>query len=219
MSKVKDEEKEKIIKKESFDNIDKIMNLDYANKFDIEDLLNRRLYLNDEVNEQIFDTIVYHILRYNRLDKGIPVKDRKPIILYINSPGGSVIDGYGVIDSIINSQTPIYTVNQASCFSMGFLIFIAGHKRYAMPHSEFLLHDGSSGFGFESTAKLKDRIEFETVQIENMTKEYIISHSNISEKLYDDRYRNEWYFLPDEGKKLGVVDFIVGKDCTIDDIV
>lgn len=219
MVKEKLEEKERLIKSENFDDIQKTMNLDYTNKFDIEDLLNRRLYLNDEVNEQILDTIVYHIMRYNRLDKGIPREERKPVILYINSPGGSVTDGFGLIDAIINSHTPIYTVNQAVCFSMGFLIFIAGHKRFAMPHSEFLLHDGSSGFGFESTAKLKDRIEFETVQIEGMTKEYILSHSSISEKLYDTKYRNEWYFLPEEGKGLGVVDYIVGKDCTIEDIV
>ena len=219
MNKIREEEKDNLIKCEQFDSIEKTMHLDYANKFEIEDLLNRRLYLNDVINEESLDTMVYHILRYNRLDKGLSPDERKPIILYINSPGGAVVEGYGVIDAIINSKTPVYTVNQAACFSMGFLIFIAGHKRYAMPHSEFLLHDGSSGFGFESTAKLKDRMEFETMQIEQMTKEYIIGHSNISEELYEEKYRNEWYFLPEEGKELGVVDYIIGKDCTIDDIV
>lgn len=218
MGKVTKEERDEFLNKEHLSDISKTMNLEYSNKFDIEDLLNRRLWLNSEVDEQVIDTLVYHILRYNRLDHGLDKAARKPIILYINSPGGSVPDGYGLIDAIVNSETPIYTVNMASCFSMGFLIFIAGHKRFSMPHSEFLLHDGSS-MGWDSTAKLKDRMDFEMVQLEGMTKQYIIDHTNIDEKLYDKKYRVEWYFLPDEGKKIGAVDYIIGKDCSINEIV
>ena len=66
-------------------------NLSYTEKFDIEDYDNRRLFLNSEIDETIITSIAYHILRYNRLDKGLPIDQRKPIILYINSPGGSVV--------------------------------------------------------------------------------------------------------------------------------
>lgn len=189
----------------------------YNDKFNIEDLEQRKLYVNCGIDEEIIESIVYHILRYNRLDKGIPKEERKPIILYLNSPGGSVVDGYGLIDAITSSITPVYTVNQALCASMGFLIFISGHKRFSMEHSEFLMHDGST-FGYDSTAKMKDRMEFETNQLERMTKKYILEHTKIDDKTYDEKYRVEWYFLPDEGKDIGVVDYIIGKDCTIDEI-
>lgn len=198
--------------------IKEIYNYSYGDKFDIEDIEERKLYINSSIDEDVIEQIVYHILRYNKLDKGIDKKDRKPIILYINSPGGNVVDGYGLIDAILSSITPVYTVNQALCASMAFLIFIAGHKRYSMEHSEFLMHDGST-FAWDSTAKMKDRMEFETIQLEQMTKNYIISHTKIEEKLYDEKYRVEWYFLPDEAKKNGVTDFIVGKDCSIDEII
>lgn len=198
--------------------IQRIINYGWDEVFSEEDIINRRLYLNESVDECVLDNAAYHIMRYNRMDKGIPKEDRKPIILYLNTPGGSVVDGYGLIDAILTSETPVYTVNMAQCASMGFLIFIAGSKRYAMPHSEFLMHDGST-FTWDSTAKAKDRMEFETVQLEKMTKNYIISHTKINEKLYDEKYRVEWYFLVDEAKEVGVADYIVGKDCSIDDIL
>lgn len=198
--------------------IKKTMNISYPDVYEMEDLEERRLYINSGVDEEVIDTIVYHILRYNREDKGLKPEERKPIYLYINSPGGSVCDGYGLIDIIQSSITPVYTINQALCASMGFLIFLAGHKRYSMLRSEFLMHDGSTA-GWDSTAKMKDRMDFETKQLEQMTKEYIMSRTAIDNDLYDAKYRVEWYMLPNEAKQHGIVDYIVGVDCTIDEIL
>lgn len=190
----------------------------YADKLEMEDCENRHLILNDTVDEEVFNTLIYNILRWNADDKGIPPQERKPIILYINSPGGSVTDGYGLIDAMLASKTPVITVNQGFAASMGFLIFLAGDKRYSMEHSEFLMHDGSTG-GLGSTAKMKDRMEFETNQLEEMTKKYIMSRTSIDNELYDNKYRVEWYMLPPEAKSHGIVDYIVGVDCDIDEIL
>lgn len=196
----------------------KVYNLEYQDIFNFEDLEERRLFLNSLVDESIMDSLVYHIMRYNRIDKGKPVEERKPILIYINSPGGSVSDGFGLIDAILESATPVYTINQALCASMGFLIFIAGHKRYTMPHAQFLMHDGSSIFA-DSLAKVKDRMEFETGQLEVMTKNYVISHTKISAELYENKYRTEWWMLPKEAKEIGVAQYIIGEDCSIYDIL
>ena len=191
----------------------------YADKFDMEDIeTNRHLFLNGDVDEQAIDQLVYHILRYNRLDKGKPVEDRQPIVLYINSPGGSVICGYGLIDAIISSKTPVYTVNLAECSSMGFLIAIAGHKRYTFPHCEYLMHEGYAG-AYDNMSKAKDRIDFEAGEMEEMTRAFVLSKTKITEDLYKEKYRCEWYFLPAKAKELGVVDYIVGVDCDIDEII
>lgn len=208
-------EKDNVLEQKEFS---EVYNYCYDDKFNNEDLESRRIYLNGCIDEEAISTIVYHILRYNRIDEGLAKDERKPIILYINSPGGSVVEGYGVIDAITTSETPVYTVNLALCASMGFLIYIAGEKRYSMPHAEFLLHDGST-FGYDSTAKMKDRMEFETVQLENMTKEYILARTKIDKNLYNEKYRCEWYFLPNEGKKIGAVDCIIGIDCKMGEIL
>ncbi len=179
------------------------LNADFFERFDIEELENRRLYLNNVIDENVLETIAFHIMRFNRLDAGIPREERKPIVLYINSPGGSVSDGYGLIDVILTSQTPVYTVNQALCASMGFLIFLAGDRRFSMPHAQFLMHDGST-FTMDSTAKARDRMEFEG-QVEEMTKQYVQSRTKITDEVYDQKYRVEWYMLPNEAMKYGIV--------------
>jgi len=195
-----------------------IYNLCYTEKYDIEDFDDRRLFLNSEIDESVITTIAYHILRYNRLDKGIPVEERKPILLYLNTPGGSVVDGYGLIDTILQSKTPVYTINQALCASMGFLIFIAGSKRYTFKHGEFLMHDGST-FTYDSTAKARDRLDFETKELEKYTKEYIIGRTKIDEDLYKEKYREEWYMMAADALKYGVCDHIIGEDCDLDEII
>ena len=87
--------------------IPEMFNYNYDDTFAMEDIKLRRLYINSEIDEEILESIVYHILRYNRIDKDTPTKDRKPIIIYINTPGGSVTDGFSLIDAILNSKTPI----------------------------------------------------------------------------------------------------------------
>lgn len=199
-------------------NIEEVFNYSYTDKYEIEELENRRLYINSIIDETVVDSIVFHILRYNRLDKDVPVSERKPILLYINSPGGSVPDGYALIDAILTSKTPVYTINQGYCYSMGFLIFLAGVKRYSMPSATFLMHDGST-MGWDSTAKMKDRMDFETNQVEKYTKNYIISRTTIDSKLYDKKYRMEWYMYSNEAKTNGICTHIVGTDCEIDEII
>ncbi len=198
--------------------IKEVINYGLDDKDEIYDRENRRLYLNDDVDESVLDTLAYMILKYNREDKGKSECERKPIILYINTPGGSVSDGFGLIDVIVASKTPVYTVNQATCYSMGFLIFLAGDKRYSMKNATFLCHEGS-GFSFGSMSKIKDRLEFETGQMEKHIMDYIVSRTNISEELYKENYKIEWYMYPDEAKKNGILTHIVGIDCDIDEIL
>ena len=52
-----------------------------------------------------------------------------------------------------------------------------------------------------------------------MTREYVIAQSAISGDNFDNNYRREWYFLPKEGKEIGIVDYIVGEDCDIDEVL
>lgn len=212
-----------------FSNAKENVNISAFDEIDLQDYNNRRLYLNaivasadlvveTSVWQDVVTGIAASILRYNREDKGLPIEERKPIILYINSPGGSVIDGFGLIDVMINSKTPVYTVNLADAASMGFLIFLAGSKRYSMPHSQLLCHDGSTS-GYDSSAKMRDRMEFESNYLNPMVKDYVVSRTTIDPELYDEKYRVEWYMLSDEAKKYGIVTDIVGIDCDIDAII
>lgn len=176
------------------------VNYSYEDLLLIESYENRELYLDGEITQESVQPIIFHIIRYNRMDKNVPIDMRLPIILFINSPGGDVTAGYSIIDIIIASKTPVYTVNVGMCDSMGLCIFIAGTKRYSMPHSEFLMHDGVTGY-MNSAAKVKDRVDFEINQFDKIHKEYILNRTALTSKDYDDKYRTEYYFLPKEAKK------------------
>lgn len=178
----------------------------------------RTIYINNIIDEPTSESITYMIMKYNRDDKGKSIEDRKPIFIYINSLGGSVSDGFAIIDAVVASKTPVYTVNIGTSYSMGFLIFLSGTKRYATINSTFLCHEGSSSV-YDTMSKAKDRMEFENNQMEKHIMDYVLSRTHISESLYQEQYRKEWYMYPEEAKKLGVVTDIVGIDCDIDDII
>lgn len=183
----------------------------------LNDLKQRKLHLNDGIDKDSVMEIIQHIIRYNVEDKGKDIEKRKPILLYVTSNGGSVDAGYELIDMITASKTPVYTINLGFQYSMGFLIGIAGHKRFAMPNAKFLHHDGYNA-AYDSGSKVQDRIKFDA-RVDDRTKEYVLSRSNITSDEYDANLRVEWYMFADEAKQKGFVDYIIGEDCDLDAVI
>lgn len=182
--------------------------------FDAED---RRMYLCVEIDETSASMTIQQILYYNKKDEGLPIEERKPIKLLIASPGGDVDMGFGIIDAIKTSKTPVYTINIGTAYSMGFMICLSGHKRYSMPNSRFLIHDGSV-FASNSTHKMRDTMEFLNRGSARM-RSFVLNHSRVDPAEYDSKARSEWYMFADEAKERGFVDYIVGEDCDIDEII
>lgn len=185
--------------------------------FYLRDIRQRKLYLTDVVDQITVDDLVSNIIQYNRDDKGLDPSERIPIMLYISSPGGEVDAGFELIDAIAASKTPVYTVNLGVWYSMAFMIGVAGHKRFAMPNSKFLIHDGS-GYVANSGSKMRDQIDFQT-RVESRIRDFIVDKTFVTGEEYDSKLRVEWYLFADEAKLKGMVDHIVGIDCDIDEVV
>lgn len=185
--------------------------------FYLNDLKQRKLFLNVDVEQLSVADIVKHIMQYNKEDKCIVPKDRQPILLYVTSNGGEVDSGFELIDIIQNSKTPVYTINLGYQYSMGFLIGLAGHKRFATQNAKFLMHDGSN-FVYNSGAKAQDQMEFQK-KVEERVKQYILSRSKLTSEEYDSKLRVEWYLFASEAKDKGFVDYIIGEDCDIDEVI
>ncbi len=187
-------------------------------------LQDRRLYLTFEIadadSEGLYKSrttqIVDDILAINRDDerKKIKLKDRKPIRLYINSPGGCVTEGFALISVIELSKTPVYTINIGSWSSMAFLIGITGHKRFSLPHMMFLMHDGST-FAYDSANKAKDKMDFYQRFEQTVVKSHVLKHSHMTSKEYDGLTRVEYYMLPEDALSSGFIDEIVTNINTI----
>lgn len=185
--------------------------------FYLKDLQQRKLFLNDDITSLTIESVVKHIMQFNKEDKGIDTDERQPILLYVSSNGGCVDAGFELIDVIQSSKTPVYTINLGFQYSMGFLIGLAGHKRFATKNAKFLMHDGSN-FIYNSGAKAQDQMEFQR-KVEARIKEYILSRSKLTSEEYDGKLRVEWYLFADEAKEKGFVDFIVGIDCDVDEVI
>ena len=183
----------------------------------LDHLKQRKIIINDQIDDGLIEEAVLRIMTFNQEDKGIAEKDRKPIIIYINSPGGVITAGFSLIDTILASVTPVYTVNLGIEYSMGFLIGLAGKKRFTQSFSTFLLHDGS-GFLYNSMSKIRDTAIFYE-ELEKKIKAFILAHSTLTSKMYDKKYGSEWYMFAKEAKANGFTDFIIGEDCSLDDII
>lgn len=185
--------------------------------FYLQDIKQRKLFLDTNVCQDSVSEIVKHIMRINQDDKYVVPSERKPIFLYITSNGGEIDSGFELIDAILSSKTPVYTINLGYQYSMAFLIGLAGAKRFAAQSAKFLMHDGSN-FVYNSTTKAQDQMEFQR-RIEERVKQYILSRSKLSDEEYNSKLRVEWYLFADEAKEKGFVDYIIGTDCDIEEVI
>ena len=180
-----------------------IVNLDGA--------LNREIYLYD-IQSGTGTSIDGYIRFWNQYDNkhNIPVEERKPIKIYIDSCGGSLSDTLTIIDSINASKTPVWTINVGCAYSGGFFTFISGHKRFAYPHASFLFHEGSTQNGgtssqFENyTAFYKKLLGF--------LKDITLKNTNITEDEYDKIHKDDIWYMVDEGIEKGFVDEVIEKE-------
>ena len=177
----------------------------------------RVITLNKEIDNDILDTCVPLILKWNMEDKDIPAEDRKPITILVNSPGGNMFSAFTMIDVIQNSLTPIRTVAIGFVASAAYYIYICGRERISFNNTVFLQHDGAIQVS-DSRSKVKDFIDFNSI-IEDRIKSLILKQSKMDSEFYDSIFEKEYYFYPDKGVELGVVDKIIGVDVGIESIL
>ena len=110
-------------------------------------LKDRIIFLNDEVNDVTASLVVAQILFLESED---PTKD---INLYINSPGGSVVAGMAIYDTMQYVKCDVVTICMGMAASMGAFLLAGGTKgkRYALPNSEIMIHQPSGGAQGQAT--------------------------------------------------------------------
>lgn len=172
-----------------------------------QDYHNREIYINFDITEDIIDSIGYRLSKWNKEDKGIIEKNRRPIKIFINTDGGDLNATMHVCDLMKMSKTPIYTICQGKAYSAGGLILIAGHKRFCYPSSTYLLHDGSGGVGGNMSAVF-DTIAFQK-KYEEKVKDFVVSNTEFTNEEYDKNYRVQLYLTSEDMVKFGVVDEIL----------
>ena len=185
--------------KDDIKTFEDVVNLDGA--------VNRAVYVGD-ICSGLGQTVEGSIRFWNKYDDkcNIPIEDRKPIKIYIDSNGGCLSDTFTMIDAIKLSKTPIWTICTGAAYSGGFFTFIAGHRRFAYDHASFLYHEGSTATGADA-GKFRNYAEFYQKELEQL-KEVTLKYTKITPEEYKEHIKDDWWMTADEALKYGVCDEI-----------
>ena len=149
------------------------------------------------------------IVQMNMEERDIPEDELKPIQIWIMSYGGDISQANFMCSLMETSRIPIITVATGAAMSAGFLLLISGKRRYAFEQSEILIHAGSAGF--QGTASEIEEAQKSYKAQLNKMKEYILTHTKITEKQFNQKRNKDWYVTGQELVDLGIVDKIVRK--------
>lgn len=169
----------------------------------VEDFLirTRRIMLVGEINE-IVSTHICNQLQMLSLIK-------EPIYLYINSPGGDLSSGYGIIDQMMISPCPIYTIIRGQAHSMGAIIAAFGERghRYSTPNSSIMLHS-------IIIQNPPNPIETHTIMTDYIQKDYLRKIVNFAKRLkitakqLKELMNKTQWLSPEQAIKIGLIDGI-----------
>ncbi|TRX49183.1 ATP-dependent Clp protease proteolytic subunit [Fulvivirga sp. M361] len=163
----------------------------------------RIIFLGMGIDDQIANIITAQLLF---LESSDPKKD---IIMYINSPGGSVYAGLGMYDTMQYVHPEVATICTGMAASMGAVLMSAGAKgkRAALPHSRIMIHQPSGGMqgqsrDMEITLKQMQELRRDLYQIlsDNTGQKY--------EKIEEDSDRDYW-MRATEAKEYGLIDEVL----------
>ncbi len=166
-------------------------------------LRERIIFLGSPIDDQVANLVIAQLLFLEGED---PDRD---VMIYINSPGGSVDAGLGIYDAMQYIKPPVMTICVGMAASMGSLLLAAGTKgkRYALPHSRIMIHQPWGG----TQGKATD-VQIWTEELlkayESITDIYVKHTGQERAKVREDLQRD--YFLSaEQAKAYGVVDEIM----------
>ena len=163
-------------------------------------LKERIIFLGGPVEDDIANLIIAQMLF---LDSEDPEKE---ISLYINSPGGVITAGLAIYDTMRYVRAPVSTICTGIAMSMGAVLLAAGApgRRFALPHSRIMIHQGSGGFRGNTPDVFIQVKEME--QLVRTTQEILAAHTGQPmEKVVKDTDR-DLFLSPEQAVEYGIID-------------
>jgi len=165
-------------------------------------LRERIIFLGDAIEDHLANLIIAQLLFLESED---PEKD---ISLYINSPGGVVNSGLAIYDTMQYLRAPVSTICIGMAASMAAVLLAAGApgKRYALPNSRIMIHQGSGGFRGNAPDAVIQMREWEFLVKRNI--EILAKHtSQPVDKVVKDTER-DYFMSPEQARDYGIIDAV-----------
>src|SRR4051794_28335155 len=163
-------------------------------------LRERIIFLGDAIEDHLANLVIAQLLFLESED---PEKD---ISLYINSPGGQVTSGLAIYDTMQYLRAPVSTICIGMAASMAAVLLAAGAKgkRYALPNSRIMIHQGSGGFRGNAPDAIIQMREWEYLVERNH--EILARHTGQPlDKIKRDTDR-DFFMAPDSARDYGIID-------------
>ena len=169
-------------------------------------LRERIIFLGTQIDDMVANLVVAQMLL---LDSENPEKD---IMLYINSPGGSVTAGFAIYDTMQHIRADVQTICLGQAASMGAFLLCSGTKgkRMALPHSRVLIHQPLGGAQGQATD-----IEIQAQEILRIKKnlnEIMASNTGQSIKKIEKDTDRDYIMTPQEALEYGMIDKVITKE-------
>lgn len=181
-----------------------------SNDFMARMLKARTIVIAKPVDKELMEKVTTLLLLMSTEDS------RKPITVYVNSPGGDADSGFAIYDMMRFVKAPVRTICAGLCASAGIIIFLGGEKgqRFTLPNSRFLIHQPSTyaqgqASDLEITAK-------QILKIRDRYNQIVANETGITkDKVQSDANRDFWLDAQ-EAKAYKLVDKIITEQGEVD---
>ncbi len=169
-------------------------------------LRERIIFLGTPIDDMVANLVVAQMLL---LDSENPEKD---IMLYINSPGGSVTAGFAIYDTMQHIRSDVSTICLGQAASMGAFLLSSGTKgkRLALPHSRVLIHQPLGGAQGQAT-DIEIQAQ-EILRIKKSLNEILASNTGQSIKKIEKDTDRDYIMTPEEALEYGMIDKVITMD-------
>lgn len=166
-------------------------------------LKERIIFITGEINDNVASLVISQLLFLESENHS------KDISIYINSPGGSVVSGLAIYDTMQFIKPNINTIAIGQACSMGALLLSSGtkNKRYALPNSRIMIHQPLGSFqGQASDIKIHAN---EIIFMKNKLNSILSGNTNKSIKEIEFDTERDYFMSPYDALKYGLVDKII----------
>jgi len=166
-------------------------------------LKDRIVFIGSEIDDAVANAIIAQLLFLEKEDS------TKDIDIYINSPGGSVVDGLAIYDTMQLIKPQVSTICVGLAASMGAVLLCGGApgKRYALPNAKLLIHQPWGGFrGQVSDIEIHAR---EMQLTKKRLNEILAKHTGQPIKQVEKDTDRDHFMTPEEAKRFGLIDEII----------
>ena len=166
-------------------------------------LKDRIIFIGTPIDDDIANLVIAQMLFLQKED---PDRD---IELYVNSPGGSVIAGLAIYDTMQIVKPDIATTCVGHAMSMGAVLLAGGTKgkRLALPNARIMIHQGTAGF--HGSPSDIDIVAREVLRYKSLLIELIAKHTGQPVEKVEKDIDRDFYMSPEEAADYGIVDKVL----------